>query len=338
MDHFKRIVVDIDDTISFTTNRDWENATPNVELINKLNKLYDEGWEINFVTARGSLSCKSREEAEEKFAPGIKAWFEKHGVKYHSLSFNKILAAYYIDDKGITPEDFTNLDIKILKGGMSGAFIEKRNDKVYKNAENSIDAAAWYRTASKYFNTPKIHSLIGNTLCMEYIEKDSDVCIFDVISIINRMKCIPTTANPFSTYIKRVEDHLKVIPIDKTKKKFIIRMMKNQESDFDSYSSFSHGDFSIDNLIAKNGKVYMIDPIHIDGLYSSWILDVGKLLHSLRRYNMMEEHKIISRMYEDYMPYLSIVELTQWIRIYKYSSDELKVRVVEEIEKLIEVL
>jgi capsule biosynthesis phosphatase len=338
MDHFKRIVVDIDDTISFTTNRDWENATPNIELINKLNKLYDEGWEINFVTARGSLSCKSREEAEEKFAPGIKAWFEKHGAKYHSLSFNKILAAYYIDDKGITPEDFTNLDIKILKGGMSGAFIEKRNDKVYKNAENSIDATAWYRTASKYFNTPKIHSLIGNTLCMEYIEKDSDVCIFDVISIINRMKCIPTTVNPFSTYIKRVEDHLKGIPIDKTKKKFVIRMLKNQECDFDSYSSFSHGDFSIDNLIAKNGKVYMIDPIHVDGLYSSWILDVGKLLHSLRRYNMMEEHKIISRMYEDYMPYLSIVELTQWIRIYKYSSDELKVRVVEEIEKLIEVL
>ena len=33
MDHFKRIVVDIDDTISFTTNRDWENATPNIELI-----------------------------------------------------------------------------------------------------------------------------------------------------------------------------------------------------------------------------------------------------------------------------------------------------------------
>lgn len=338
MDHFKRIVVDIDDTISFTTNRDWENATPNIELINKLNKLYDEGWEINFVTARGSLSCNSREEAELKFGPGIKLWFLKHNVKYHSLSFDKKLAAYYVDDKGITPEDFINLDISVLKGGMSGAFIERRNDRVYKNADNSIDAASWYRTASKYFNTPKIYSLIGNTLCMEFISKDSEVCIFDVISIINRMKCIPTTANPFSTYIKRVEDHLKGIPIDKMKKRFIIKMMKTFEGDFNVYSSFSHGDFSIDNLIAKDNKVFMIDPIYIDDLYSSWILDVGKLLHSLRRYNMMDEYKIISRTYEDYLSHLRVAELSQWIRIYKYSNDELKIKVIEEIEKLIEVL
>lgn len=338
MDHFKRIVVDIDDTISFTTNRDWENAAPNIELINKLNKLYDEGWEINFVTARGSLSCKNRAEAESKYAVGIKAWLEKHHVKYHRLSFEKILASYYIDDKGITPEDFINLDIKILKGGMSGAFIEKRNDRVYKNAENSIDAVAWYRIASKYFNTPKIHSLIGQTICMEYIEKDSDVCIFDVISIINRMKCIPTTINPFSTYTKRVEGHLKGIPISESKKELIVNVMNSLDKEFNWLSSFSHGDFSIDNLISKNGKVYMIDPIHIDGLYSSWILDVGKLLHSLRRYNMMEEHKIVSKMYEDYGRHLKVAELTQWARIYKYSTDELKTRVIEEIEKLIEAI
>ena len=60
----KRLVVDIDDTISFTINRDFENATPNVALIKKLNELFDNGVEIYYVTARGSLSCGSREEAK----------------------------------------------------------------------------------------------------------------------------------------------------------------------------------------------------------------------------------------------------------------------------------
>ena len=43
MSYPKSICVDIDDTISFTLNRDWENAKPNIPLIEKLNKLYDEG-------------------------------------------------------------------------------------------------------------------------------------------------------------------------------------------------------------------------------------------------------------------------------------------------------
>ena len=40
------IVVDIDDCISFTLNRDFSNAVPNKPLIEKLNGLYDLGWDI----------------------------------------------------------------------------------------------------------------------------------------------------------------------------------------------------------------------------------------------------------------------------------------------------
>ena len=51
------IIVDLDDTLSFTLDRDWENATPNTPLIEKLNKLYDNGYGIEIVTARGFISC-----------------------------------------------------------------------------------------------------------------------------------------------------------------------------------------------------------------------------------------------------------------------------------------
>ena len=39
--YHKRIICDIDDTISITKNRDWENAEPIRNVIDKLNYLYD---------------------------------------------------------------------------------------------------------------------------------------------------------------------------------------------------------------------------------------------------------------------------------------------------------
>ena len=43
----KRTLVDIDETICFYEGkRIYENAIPSQENIDKINKLYDEGWEI----------------------------------------------------------------------------------------------------------------------------------------------------------------------------------------------------------------------------------------------------------------------------------------------------
>lgn len=331
----KSIVVDIDDTLSFTLNRDWKNAIPNQPLIDKLNKLYDDGWDVFIVTARGNLSCSSREEAEEKYRPGIEKWMADHGVKYTAISFQKILASYYIDDKGITPEDFVAMNIEELKGGMSGAFIEKRNDKVYKTADNTQDAVAWYRIASKYFNTPKIESVIGNTMCMEFIEHSGEPNVFDAIDILNKMKNIPTVPAPFSTYRSRIDDHLKVNTMfTKDEKDLIHSTMRHWDNIFEKEVSFSHGDFSIDNMLNHDGKIYLIDPIYVDELYSSWLLDAGKLLHSLKRYGKTEEYEVVFRSLGS-LNVLKVAELSQWVRIWKYSPDDLKERTVEEVRKLL---
>ena len=83
----KTIIVDFDDTICFTKNRKWDEGKPNKDLINKLNKLYDQGFYIKIYTARGSISCKSRKLAKEKYGESIIKWLKKHNVKYHILSF-----------------------------------------------------------------------------------------------------------------------------------------------------------------------------------------------------------------------------------------------------------
>lgn len=325
----KRIVCDIDDTISFTTNRDWENAIPNQEVIDKINSLYDQGWEIYLVTARGSLSCKTRQEAEEKYRNQIIKWLAKHGVKFTVLSFDKYLAAYYVDDKALTPEEFVKLDIRELKSGWSGARVELRDGRVFKTADNSIDAAAWYNIAEHFFNTPKIHSLIGNTLCMDYIKSDdTPLKMSDVISIICDMTNIPFVPGPNSNsdirnYGDRLLNHWKTMTSwyhDFCTKENIIDFGDGFEDDMDiiipelgqivkdikecisapwthlnKTTSFCHGDFSVDNIIIANGVPVLIDPIYEPNkpTWSSWMLDASKMLHSLRRYGRMTEYQYL---------------------------------------------
>ena len=74
-----KIYVDIDETICFYDGkREYPNAIPSKENIAKINKLYDEGHEITYWTARGTVT-------------GIN-WFNltkeqltKWGCKWHNL-------------------------------------------------------------------------------------------------------------------------------------------------------------------------------------------------------------------------------------------------------------
>lgn len=348
-DNQKRIVCDIDDTISITFNRDWENAVPVQPVIDKLNDLFDQGWEIYLVTARGNLSCKTREEADHKYRAQIETWLKKHGVKYTLLSFQKYLAAYYIDDKGLKPEEFVKLDIRNLQNGWSGAIVELRNGKVYKTHDDSIHAGEWYKIAQSFFNVPKIYSLIGKTLCMEYIEKTSNVIKMpEIVKLLDVLKFIPYSSdksNNFDWYIWRIRKHIE-LAID------TVPSFQNWLSEVDDESvkfynnnrSFCHGDLTIENIIIKNDEMYLIDPIyesHKD-TYSSWLLDLSKFLYSLRLHNMMTQYlwlMSVFTMYDNVMrKRILILEASHCIRVYKYAPFEIKMKIVNMYTEIMETI
>lgn len=110
--HNNIIIVDFDDTLCLYKNADDLicSGEPNYDLINELNRLYILGYEIHIYTARGHLSCNSREDADYKYRNIIEKWLKNNNVMYNVLSFNKSLAIYYIDDKSIRPNE-----INILK-------------------------------------------------------------------------------------------------------------------------------------------------------------------------------------------------------------------------------
>ena len=95
-----KIFVDIDETICETPeSRDYSLATPIIDNINKINDLYDEGHEIVYWTARGSLTGQDWMELTVK-------QFKEWGVKYHDLKMGKPFYDIFIDDRAINSNQY----------------------------------------------------------------------------------------------------------------------------------------------------------------------------------------------------------------------------------------
>ena len=87
------IYVDIDGTICHTTNADYENSKPRHDQIDKINKLYDEGHEIVYWTARGSSSGLN-------WKPFTEYQITNWGCKYKRIEqLKKPSFDLFIDDK-----------------------------------------------------------------------------------------------------------------------------------------------------------------------------------------------------------------------------------------------
>lgn len=87
------LIIDIDGTIC-TQEEDYCQAQPIQKVIDKVNKKYEEGYEIILFTARGT---KTKIDWTSITIHQLERW----GVKYHDLIFGKPAGLQYIDDKGI---------------------------------------------------------------------------------------------------------------------------------------------------------------------------------------------------------------------------------------------
>tara|TARA_R110002110_G_scaffold137526_2_gene322677 strand:+ start:863 stop:1183 length:321 start_codon:yes stop_codon:yes gene_type:complete len=100
-------VFDIDNTICYTTDSNYENSMPRQDRIDKINELYDKNHTIIFHTARGmGRSDNSVAFAYASFESFTRKQLEDWGVKYHQLFLGKPAGDIYIDDKGCKDENF----------------------------------------------------------------------------------------------------------------------------------------------------------------------------------------------------------------------------------------
>lgn len=316
----KTIVVDLDDTLSYTTDRNWEYATPNLPLINRLKELHKQDWIIDIVTARGQLSTTGALQAEVKYRKQIEKWLEIHEVPYNSLSFKKLLARYYIDDKGITPEDFLKLNIgeltrtKEITEGQSGARLTYDSDFVYKEYPSFDQAQEFIKwtEATIHLNLhelyiPEVVSLIGTTVKMKKIpfnNADTYHLIDKAIEVLELFKISKAMIdNQADKYVEGIIKHMfeinnsSIMGEGSQKRMMKFNNIFNEIQDplysnvipiLSKWHTFNHGDFSLDNFLLCGDLLYLIDPIFNTEKYQSVLIDIAKLGFSLYRQSMIK--------------------------------------------------
>ena len=98
----KVICFDLDGVICTNTWGNYQNAKPFKKTIQKINKLYDEGYIIKIFTAR--FMSRNNENIENVYKMGYeftKFQIDSWGLKYHRLIMGKPSYDIIIDDKSI---------------------------------------------------------------------------------------------------------------------------------------------------------------------------------------------------------------------------------------------
>lgn len=153
---------------------------------------------------------------------------------------------------------------------------------------------------------------------MQYIENTNQVQISEIEHVIDVFKNIKEYID-FDVYIERIKGHLDIYNPEYYQQ--VISLLNKIKNFCNLNKSFCHGDFTLDNMLWNNG-LHLIDPIFSKDNYSSWLLDVLKLLQSCRRFKNIEIKTYFETKYKSIMPYLKVLELSHWVRMRKYAPDK----------------
>jgi capsule biosynthesis phosphatase len=112
----KKLIVDLDGTLTEANTSDYVNVLPNKELIANLKKYKNKGFEIVIATARNMRTYEGNVGKINIYTlPIIIEWLDKHNVPYDEILVGKPWCGnegFYIDDKSIRPSEFTSMSYK----------------------------------------------------------------------------------------------------------------------------------------------------------------------------------------------------------------------------------
>ncbi len=119
----KRLVMDIDDTLCFTTAGDYANARPNIAVINTLRRYQDDGFEIVLHSARNMRTHAGNiGKINVHTLPVLITWLKMHNVPYDEIIMGKPWCGadgFYVDDKAIRPDEFARLSYAEIRALIS---------------------------------------------------------------------------------------------------------------------------------------------------------------------------------------------------------------------------
>ena len=115
----KRLVFDLDNTLTIEGTGDYKNVKPRTDIVEKLKEYHAQGFEIIINTARNMRTFNnSVAKITANTLPVILAWLEKHEIPYDEIHVAKPWCGtdgFYIDDKAIRPSELRDLDYEQIQ-------------------------------------------------------------------------------------------------------------------------------------------------------------------------------------------------------------------------------
>lgn len=109
----KKLIVDLDGTLTMADTPDYRNVLPRVDVIEQLRIYKDDGFEIVIFTARNMRTFDGNVgKINVHTLPIITEWLDTHQVPYDEIIVGKPWcgkSGFYIDDRAIRPSEFATL-------------------------------------------------------------------------------------------------------------------------------------------------------------------------------------------------------------------------------------
>jgi len=115
----KKLIVDLDGTITQGDTNDYANVSPDLAVIKQLNNYKELGYTITIYTARNMRTYEGNVgKINIHTLPIITAWLENHQVPFDEILVGKPWCGhdgFYIDDRSIRPSEFTSMSVKEIE-------------------------------------------------------------------------------------------------------------------------------------------------------------------------------------------------------------------------------
>ena len=112
----KKLVVDLDSTITLGDTSDYRNVSPNLEVIRQLVIYKEQGFTITIFTARNMRTYEGNVGLINVHTlPVITEWLAKHSVPYDEIIVGKPWCGkegFYIDDRAVRPSEFASMSFE----------------------------------------------------------------------------------------------------------------------------------------------------------------------------------------------------------------------------------
>lgn len=112
----KRLIMDLDNTISINKNGKYQEATPVTEVINKIREYKMLGFEIVIFSSRNMRTYEGNVgKINVNTLPIIIEWLKKYDVPYDEIIVGKPWCGhegFYVDDRAIRPREFVKLSFE----------------------------------------------------------------------------------------------------------------------------------------------------------------------------------------------------------------------------------